>query len=328
MNIRTTKWNVVALILTIIALAFLFCMPNAVNAQAANQPQAPIAGLPKGWLNNMRKRSASYLEFANASFTLDEGQVGLLEIELDNRISDQWHVERDLIDNPPTPPSDDSAEEAKRFAETINAAYNEMPLNPERVAEWIVNTIAAPAEAQEGRSRFLELCVRLDLENKSNVTMAENKVKLSRLFRSGRARILKLSPDGVLVPAQQVKRVEVPQGLLLQLHQNAGDADPNSMMVRTDLPPPVPCLLQSDLWADWPARAGRTPGAKAYELFQDFHFRTWWVLAGETAVYKAAIRAESNAALATVIDRSGLRPQIDALLHELRCRVHLVSVQN
>jgi|GEM_PF-7130992 len=320
---RVMSAGVLASITTMLLCGW--CMPPVASAQDGNQRQAPIAGLPKGWLNSMRKRAANYVDFAGASFTLDEGRLGLLRIELDNRISDQWSVERDFADNPPPDPKDNSEAETQRFANAINAAYQKMPMNPERVIEWIVETIAVPAEAKEGRNRFLELCVRLDLVNQATAAQAESKVKLSRLFKSGRERSLKFGPDGVLVPAWQVQPTVKPQGLLLQLTSSSQPGESNAVMVRDDLPPPLPCLLDQDVWAASSAGGGQASDAKTYQLFQDCHFRMWWVLAGDKDVYKAATQADSNAALAAAIDRSGLRPQIDALLHELRCRVSVAS---
>ncbi len=310
-----------------VLIAFVLCairVPSISNAQDGNT-EAPIAGLPKGWLNSMRKRSASYIEFADASFTLDEGQLGLLRIELDNRISDQWDLERDMIENPPPDPKDASEAEYKRYAQAINDAYERMPLNPERVADWMTDTIAAPEEAREGRSRFLELCERLDLLNKSTVTMAENKVKLSRLFKSGRTRSLQFDREGVLVPAWQVQPVEEPQGLLLNPNQKPENGAMTRARVRDDLPPPLPCMVRAELWADWSAKNGQAANAEAFKLFQVFQFKTWWVLAGESELYKSLSRADRNSMVEQAIDDAGLRPQIDALMHELRCRVRAVA---
>jgi len=323
---KSTDRNLSTLTPIALGLALMLCMPNVVSGQVENQAEAPIAGLPKGWLNSMRKRSASYVEFADASFTLDEGQLGLLRIELDNRISDQWGLERDMIDNPPPDPKDGSEADYKRYAQAINEAYERMPLNPERVADWVTNTIAAPGEANEGRSRFLELCERLDLLNKSTVTIAENKVKLSRLFKSGRARNLRFSHDGELVPEWQIQLVELPQGLLIHPNQEFKNGAVNLARVRDDLPPPLPCMVQAELWADWSAKNGQAANAGIFKLFQEFQFKTWWVLASENELYKAVSRADRNSIIAQAIDDAGLRPQIDALVHELRCRVEAAAM--
>ena len=314
----------------ILLLSFLVALNVAVlvsaDEQAVDDRKAAIAGIPKGWLGGMRGRATNYLEFADAAFSLDQDQKTFLNLELDNRIADQWTVERELLENPSAVPKGDDEQDIKRFAEVINSTYENMPMNPERVVDWIVDTLARPAEAVDGKSRFLELCDRLDMVNKSDVTMAENKVKLSRLFKSGRARNLQFSRDGALVPAWQIQPVVMPQGLLLHPNQKIKNGAADRTQVRDDLPPPLPCMVQAELWADWSAKNGQAANAEVFKLFQEFQFKTWWVLASEKEVYKAVSRADRNSIIAQAIDDSGLRPQIDALVHELRCRVEAAAL--
>lgn len=282
---------------------------------------AAIAGIPKGWLIAMRRQAAAYVDHAGASFTLDEGELGLLTRELDRRISDQWQAETDLFQNGPVPPADNSEEEATRFAKEIDQAYQTMPMNKVLVLRWLVETLAEPDEIDEGSSRFMELCYRYDRLNETRTSNAEEKVGLGQLLRGSRERRVFLETSGLITLAAN-KYIDADLlGIEARVNDDGENEQWRSKGPTLELPPPLPPALQFQDWLEAKTNVPRALSAEMYSLFEQLNFRTWRVVASKGELYGDLIQVTSNNETELLIIQAGLKPPMLAILHEFQCRI-------
>ena len=315
MQVNTSPRAVTATNPLALLLIMLFLFPPVARAQQ----DAPIAGIPKGWLIPMRKQAGHYVNFAKASFTLDEGQVGLLMNELDNRISDQWMAEQELVNNPPALPQDDSPAEARRYAEALQDAYEAMPMNAQKVLDWIVDVLADPKEVVEGRMRFTELCFRLDRENKARSEGPAERVALGQLIKQGRGRMAFVSRDGLIDPSGHVKKDSAPTGVLVTVSDEHNSSTSVGVPTDAGLPAPLPCMKQFEMWSS----DGGLTADDRHKLFDMFHFRTWRVLAADPDLYRRAVETVSDTEISDLLQAAGLDHELAALMHELKLRINV-----
>lgn len=296
----------------------------------AARGQDDTAQYTRSWYLGMQKEAAKQVNMLTTAYELGEGQQSLLIKELELRIKDQWALMQNTLAIEPTI-NDMTDAEAKEALNKINEFYQSMPMNPDRIADWLEANALMPNQAPLGRTKFSELRHR-DLQRAALKTDdAEDRVRISREMRARRGNSeATMNEDGQWLPTGAF----VPSGI--REHEGRWRVCESSRKAQRGLPAnsqrtawteqPLPCF------DDWRAaadricrRARREKPAEIAAIWTEFTMRAWRRIALVPDTFNEIRQLESNEQVAEILNTQGIQTDLDALFQEFQVRVQAIE---
>lgn len=283
----------------------------------------------QSWYLGIKGVAATQREMLAAAYDLDEGQLLQLESEHARRI----HAQHAYMENPPATlkglaPEDAEGREAELIAE-ISQFYENMPMNPDRVADWLEKELLLPDQAPLGRHKFNEL-QHLDLQRKSlKSDDVEDRVRIGREMRS-----LRGSSSATLNELGQWLPVDIKMSSATDKTRTRWRVDSVRRDRVTVVPDgvrqmgaqPLPCFDDWRSVADSVCvRARRENPAALARIWSEFTMRAWRRIALAPAIYDEIQSIESNQSVAEILADQGIQTDLDALRQEFRIRLQAIE---
>ncbi|MFQ5494168.1 MAG: hypothetical protein ACE5EX_02205, partial [Phycisphaerae bacterium] len=165
---------------------------------------AELKDQPARWLTSWKQKVEEQLSFLTAAYDLDVDMQQVVRDELLMR----WRLQADYeetelkkIPDAPVPGKGDEDEQNAEAMRLLFAFYDHMPLNEERVVEWLEATLP-PDVAAAGRPRWNELIQRRERKRRAKEADIRRRSGEKRLIIRARAsRRAALSDRGKPMPA-------------------------------------------------------------------------------------------------------------------------------
>lgn len=308
----------------------------------AEEPPDPLQGVDPGWLDSFTRKTHEQARFLQAAYDLSEEEVRQLRAELRNRLGQQVDFDRDYqgekkayiagLDRS-APPTSDSAERRAVHQAKMRERLGQMPLNEERVAEWLGARM--PAErAANGRQRLKELWFRRTQHRSARINDAGRRVGLkARQARGRSSRQAPISSTGAPMPHGRkadpvVKRAEHDAAKrIVRPDQGTRRRTEEPRRGSESSPPPAvyPTAPPLDEWEKYVVRVAEQYAftdvqvTKARSILHDLRRRAYQYQLSRSADFaKAELSTDKKARQAKL---ETLNEPLDALFMELRQRL-------
>ncbi|HPF41603.1 MAG TPA: hypothetical protein P5081_21460 [Phycisphaerae bacterium] len=288
--------------------------------------QDEMSMYPKRWYNGMQRTAGKYVEFITVAYGMDSELRQALINELDGRIRQQFVYMQDASQKLLQGPAANL--KGLDLAKAIDAVYQDMPMNPDQVADW-VNAYFPPDVAAIGHVRFKELLARDLRQSQKKRDDSERLVEVGKRVRAARAQCIatvngagQWAPAGVRLPAQSGA------GEVVWSYRHADtQADNNAGgSARNEALPPLPC---SDEWRAAAADICRQSQTRRPEqiaaLWQEFMLRAWRRISMNSEVFTQLQGVASNREFAEILEQNEIQPDLDALFVEFRIRLEAIE---
>ncbi|MCB9853174.1 MAG: hypothetical protein H6819_08760 [Phycisphaerales bacterium] len=308
----------------------------AFQAVAVAYGQDPVTQYPRGWYRGMQSEAASTLEKLAIAYELKESQQAVVIDELDGRIMEQWSYMQEAPQIPEPANGEDVPEEkAKEILGIIADFYSHMPMNPDRIADWLENEsgILEPGQAPLGRTKFNELRYRDYQFAATKTDDPEINVKISRelkLLRSGSIASSNAAgdwlPAGTRAPSQgndhySYWKVAVRPTRSLPTSSTSEHHADAAMQ-------PLPCF---GTWREAArkicARSHQREAARIAALWSEFTTRAWRRIAMDGDTFDELQQLTSNSRVAEVLVERNIQTDLDALFLEFQIRLKAVEAE-
>lgn len=289
---------------------------------------------PKGWYLGIQREADTQLELMTAAYDLNDAQREVLA----NHFKERIHEQHAYMENPPSELKGLTADKLEGREEEvlaeITAFYETMPMNPDRVADWLEEEsgLLEVGQAPMGRLKLTELRHR-DLQYKAiKSDDVEDKVAVGRKLKLQRANCIAAANNlGQYLPAG-VRTSTSRKDRQLRWHiggtamaESSGDSRNQVGGAATALQP-LPCF---DPWREAAGkicvRARREKPAEIEALWSEFAMRAWRRIALDQETFDAILAASSNDRVEQILTERGIQGDLDALFQELRIRLEAIE---